>query len=99
MNAEVISIIKNLPGVNQEAFNASIKKHAVAISLIDANELIEVISILDSCQVDYVKKSGIADFSMLSMSKEEALVYSEINNNVISLDDYLLDSSHGRGVA
>ncbi len=93
-----ITILRNLPGVNKEAFDTNINKHMVSVACMNPDELIEVISILDANQISYVKESGIVDFKSLTRTREEALSFANKNSNVISIDDYLVDSQSSRRV-
>ena len=93
---EKLSILKNLPGVNKDVFNANIEKHLVAIECIQVDDLIEDISIFDEFAIPYVKESGIIDYQKLSCSREEALKIANENSNVISLEDFYNNKSQGR---
>ena len=93
---EKLSILKNLPGVNKDVFDANSQKHLVAIECMNVDELIEDISIYDEYAIPYVKESGIIDFQKLSCTKEEALKLANENSNVISLEDFYDSKSQGR---
>lgn len=69
----VKEILKNLDGVNQEMFDANSLKHMASISLMNPEELTEVITNLNEKGYSVVKESGIVDYTLVSMTKEESL--------------------------
>jgi len=69
----VKDILKNQEGVNQEIFEDNSLKHIAAISLMNSEELVDVITILNEKGYSVVKNSGIVDYALASYSKEEAL--------------------------
>lgn len=93
---EKLNILKNLPGINKEAFASNIQKHLVAIECISVDDLIEDISIYDEYAIPYVKESGIIDYQKLACTKEEALNFANANNNVISIEDFYDNKGQGR---
>ena len=69
----VKDILKNQEGVNQEIFEDNSLKHMAAISLMNSEELVDVITILNEKGYSVVKNSGIVDYTLATYSKEEAL--------------------------
>jgi len=69
----VKEILKNQDGVNQEVFEDNSLKHMASISVMDSEELVDVITILNEKGYSIVKNSGIIDYTLVSYSKEEAL--------------------------
>ena len=69
----VREILKNLDGVNQEMFDVNSLKHMASISLMNPEELTEVITNLNEKGYSVVKESGIVDYTLVSMTREESL--------------------------
>lgn len=69
----VKEILKNLDGVNQEMFDVNSLKHMASISLMNPEELTEVITNLNEKGYSVVKESGIVDYTLVSMTREESL--------------------------
>ena len=70
----VKEILKNQDGVNQDMFEANSLKHYASINLMNAEELPEVITILNQKGYSVVKDSGIIDYTLVSNTKEEAIM-------------------------